>query len=56
MVKIHLLAVSYVEYNFEDFCFLDELWQIQKCILFPSDLPYGWEQETDEKGQVIYVE
>lgn len=20
------------------------------------DLPYGWEQETDEKGQIIYVE
>ena len=25
--------------------------------LLPSvDLPYGWEQETDEKGQVFYVE
>lgn len=21
-----------------------------------SDLPYGWEQETDEKGQILYVE
>lgn len=26
------------------------------CLFFPTDLPYGWEQETDEKGQIIYVE
>lgn len=27
------------------------------CIIFFSpDLPYGWEQETDEKGQTVYVE
>lgn len=24
--------------------------------VFPTDLPYGWEQETDEKGQIVYVE
>lgn len=26
------------------------------CLSFPTDLPYGWEKETDEKGQIIYVE
>lgn len=24
--------------------------------LFSLDLPYGWEQEIDEEGQIIYVE
>lgn len=24
--------------------------------LFFLDLPYGWEQEIDEEGQIIYVE
>lgn len=27
-----------------------------KCLSFSTDLPYGWEQETDEKGQIIYIE
>lgn len=26
------------------------------CSFSVSDLPYGWEQETDEKGQVFFVE
>lgn len=27
-----------------------------KSLSFSTDLPYGWEQETDEKGQIIYIE
>lgn len=25
-------------------------------LLLSVDLPYGWEQELDEEGQIIYVE
>lgn len=55
-VSTYICFLNYVTIAFSIlFLFIlvvKEIW----CLSLPADLPYGWEQETDEKGQIIYVE